>query len=70
MVEEVMTDSEDSAIYPIDCYRYFITDEIIRLMVRETNRYAEQHAKTQKHSERSKTLQWKLTTYEEIRKFF
>ena len=38
-------------------------------MVRETNRYAEQHAKTQKLSKRSKTLQWKPTTNKEILKF-
>ena len=36
-IEEVPTNSEDSAIDPIDCYRHFITDEIIDLMVRETN---------------------------------
>ena len=70
MVEEVQANSEDSTINPIDCYRYFITDEIISPMVRETNRYAEQHAKTQKLSKRSKTLQWKPTTNEEILKFF
>ena len=41
MMEEVLTNSEDRTIEPIDCYRHFITDEIIGLMVRETNRYAE-----------------------------
>ena len=40
MMEEVPVNSEDSTINPIDCYRHFITDEIISLMVRETNRYA------------------------------
>ena len=69
MVEEVLTDSEDSAINPIDCYRYIIADEIISLMVRETNRYPEQHTKTQQLRERSKTLQWKPTTNEEMFKF-
>ena len=69
MVDEVLADSGDSTIYPIDCYQYFITDEIIRLMVCETNRYAEQHAKTQKLNKRSNTLQWNTTTNEEIRKF-
>ena len=42
LVEEVTSTSEDNTIDPIDCYRHFITDEIISLMVRETNRYAEQ----------------------------
>ena len=31
MMEEVSTNSEDDVINPIDCYRHFITDEIIRL---------------------------------------
>jgi len=69
MVEEVPTSSEDSTINPIDCYRYFITDKIISLMVRETNRYAEQYLETQKRTKRSKTLQWKPTTNEEMLKF-
>ncbi len=41
-VEEVTSTSEDNTINPIDCYRHFITNEIIALMVRETNRYAQQ----------------------------
>ncbi|CAF1085913.1 unnamed protein product [Didymodactylos carnosus] len=69
MMEEVPADSEDSAINPIDCYRHFITDEIISLMVRETSRYAEQHLQTQELTKRSKTLQWKPTTNEEMLKF-
>ena len=38
LVEEVISASEDNLVNPIDCYRHFITDEIIDLMVRETNR--------------------------------
>ena len=41
LVDEVTSTTEDNIILPIDCYRHFITDEIIGLMVRETNRYAE-----------------------------
>jgi hypothetical protein len=69
MMEEVPTNSEDGVINPIDCYRHFIIDEIIRLMVRETNRYAEQHVQTQKLTKRSKTLQWRPTTNEEMFRF-
>ncbi len=69
MIEEVPTNSEDGVINPIDCYRHFITDEIIRLMVRETNRYAEQHIQTQKLTKRSETLQWRPTTNEEMFRF-
>jgi hypothetical protein len=69
MVEEVPANLKDCTINPIDCYRHFITDEIISLMVRETNRYSEQHLQTQKLSKRSKSLQWKPTTNEEMLKF-
>ena len=37
LIEEVTSASEDNIVNPIDCYRHFITDEIIDLMVRETN---------------------------------
>jgi hypothetical protein len=36
MMEEVPANSEDSTINPVDCYRHYMTDEIISLMVRET----------------------------------
>ena len=70
MMEEVPANSEDRVTNPIDVYRHFLTDEIISLMVRETNRYAEHHLQTQKLTKRSKTLQWKPTTNEEMVKFF
>ena len=42
-VEEVTSASSNNVVNRIDCYRHFITNEIIGLMVRETNRYAEQY---------------------------
>jgi hypothetical protein len=36
IVEQITPTSENGTINPIDCYRHFITDEIISLMVRET----------------------------------
>ncbi|CAF4673390.1 unnamed protein product [Rotaria sp. Silwood1] len=57
IVEQVTPISEDGTINPIDCYRHFIIDEIISLMVRETNRYAEQYLLTHKLNKRSKNLQ-------------
>ena len=68
LVEEVTSVSKDNTIDPIDCY--FITDEIIGLMVRETNRYAEQYLQTHEISRRSKFRQWKPTADEEMLKFF
>ena len=70
LVEEVTSASEDNIINPIDCYRHFITDEIIDLMVRETNRYAEQYLQAHEISRRSKYREWKTTTHEEMLKFF
>ena len=69
MMGKVPANSENSTISPIDCYWYFITDKIISLMVRETNRYTERHLHTQKLTKRSKTLQWRRSTNEEILKF-
>jgi hypothetical protein len=70
LVDDVTSALEDNTVHPIDCYRHFITDEIIDLMVRETNRYAEQYLEAHDISRRSKYRQWKPTTYEEILKFF
>jgi hypothetical protein len=70
LVEEVTSAPEDHMVNPIDCYRHFITDEIIDLMVRETNRYAEQYLEVHEISRRSKYRQWKPTTHEEVLKFF
>ena len=37
ITDKVTPTSKDNTINPIDCYRHFITDEVISLMVRETN---------------------------------
>lgn len=70
LVEEVTSASEDSSITPIDCYRHFITDEVIDLMVHETNRYAEQYLRSHQISRRSKFRQWTPTNDKEMLKFF
>jgi hypothetical protein len=69
-VEEVTSLTKDNTIDPIDCYRHFITDEIISLMVRETNRFAQHCLQVHELSRRSKYCQWKTTTDEEMLKFF
>ena len=38
LVDAVTSATEDNVSRPIDCHRHFITDEIIGLRVRETNR--------------------------------
>jgi hypothetical protein len=70
LVQGVTSASGDNTILPIDCYRHFVTDEIIDLMVRETNRYAEQYLQTHDISRRSKSRSWKPMTDAEMFKFF
>ena len=69
IVEQVMATFEDGTINPMDYYRHFITDEVINLMVYETNRYARQYLLTYQSSKRSKKLQWEPTTNEKMLKF-
>ena len=69
VVESVTPTSEDGTINPIDCYRHFIADAVISLMIRETGRYAEEYLLTHKPSKRSKDLQWEPTTNEGMLKF-
>ena len=54
LVEEVISASKNNVVNPIDCNRQFITHEIIDLIVRETNRYAEQYLQAHEISRRSK----------------
>jgi hypothetical protein len=70
LIEDVTSTSEDNTINPIDCYRHFITDEIIDLMVRETNRYAQQYLQSHAISRRAMFQQWKPTSAAEMFKFF
>ncbi|CAF1273693.1 unnamed protein product [Rotaria sp. Silwood1] len=70
LIEDVTSISEDNTINPIDCYRHFITDEIIDLIVRETKRYAQQYLQTHDISRRSIFKQWKPINNTEMLKFF
>jgi len=54
IVAQVTPTSQDSTINSIDCYRHFINDKVISLMVLETNRYAEQYLLRHRLSKRSK----------------
>ncbi|KAL7630424.1 UNVERIFIED_CONTAM: hypothetical protein RMT77_019411, partial [Armadillidium vulgare] len=59
--------SKDGKVWPIDIYKHFLTDEIINLIVVETNRYATQVSKS--NDEDSGLCKWTLTNYEEMKKF-
>lgn len=53
---------------PIDIFERFITDEIIDVLVQETNRYASQQL-TKRHSGKSRIKSWTNTNKNEMRKF-
>lgn len=54
----------------LDCYQLFITEDILQLIVTETNRNAQQvHGKKGSTTKKSRLSAWKPTTLEEIRKF-
>ncbi|XP_066965651.1 piggyBac transposable element-derived protein 4-like [Macrobrachium rosenbergii] len=61
--------STDNQIWPIDVYKQIITDDIINLIVQETNRYAEQKISSVTVTRRSKLRQWIPTNNKEIEKF-
>ena len=61
LVKEVTSLTEDNTIDPIDCYRHFITDEIIDLMVRETNRYAERACRILTQQKKEFCLEFRLS---------
>lgn len=54
---------------PIDFYKLFVTDDVIRHIVNETNIYAQQKLNL-KRPKKSKTKPWTPTDKKEIEKFF
>jgi hypothetical protein len=59
----------DECSGPIDFFKLFLTDEIIQLMVIETNRNAQQMLSSQKISRGSRFSSWKPITKVEIEHF-
>ncbi|KAJ8940574.1 hypothetical protein NQ314_010652, partial [Rhamnusium bicolor] len=53
---------------PIDIFKYFITDEVLDLIVTETNIYAHQELH-KRHKDKSRIKSWTDTNTDEIRKF-
>jgi hypothetical protein len=54
---------------PFDIFSLFVDDEILNLLVVETNRYAEQRINGGIYSSNSRIQNWKPTNSEEIKKF-
>lgn len=54
---------------PIDYFKLFLTDEVINLMVTETNRTAHQTISARRLSRRSRLRDWVPTTAAEMKKF-
>ena len=59
----------DGQIWPVDIYLQFLTIDIIDMIVRETNRYAEQSIAATVVTRKSRLNDWNATTREEIKKF-
>ncbi|KAL4104076.1 hypothetical protein QTP88_019389 [Uroleucon formosanum] len=59
----------DEVSEPIDFFKLFLTDEIIQLMVIETNRNAQQLLSSQKISRRSRFSSWEPVTKDDIEHF-
>lgn len=54
---------------PYDIYRQFVTDEVLDIIVKETNRYASQYISTHVIRRRSMLRKWKETNRSEMKKF-
>lgn len=54
---------------PLEIYKLFIPDEIIDLLVVETNRFAQSFMENNKISKKSRTKKWVDTDAEEMKKF-
>lgn len=61
--------SADGKIWPIDAYLLFLTEDIVDLMVTETNRYADQLIASRVLTRKSRLRAWVPTTSAEIKKF-
>jgi len=54
---------------PLDVLKHFLTDELIDLIVEETNRYADQYINRETISSESRVNDWKAVTTEELWNF-
>lgn len=60
---------KDNKIHPIDVYKLFIDDEVIDLIVKETNRYADKHIADQRVRRSSYLKNWKPVSSKCIKNF-
>ena len=59
----------DANAEPIDYLRLFITDELIDILVNETNLYAGQYIRNRRIAEKSRVKKWRDVTTEEMWKY-
>lgn len=55
---------------PLDFYKLFVSDEIIEIMVIETNRYANEQKEKSNVKTKSRLNEWLPTSHEEMHRFF
>lgn len=60
----------ETEVLPIDVYGLFVSDDIIDMIVQETNRYAQQEIDAATVTRRSRLVSWKPTNRQEIKIFF
>ena len=65
----VIPQTDGSGINPIDIYNLFLTDDIVSMIVTETNRYAHQVINASQLTRRSRLHTWRDTDNAEMRKY-
>ena len=65
----VLPETDASGIKPIDIYNLILTEDIVSMIVTETNRYAQQVIDDSQLTRRSRLHAWKDTNNAEIRKY-
>lgn len=70
MKVHVDTADDETEAQPIDVFALFLSDDIIDMIVQETNRYAEQKLTAARVTRRSRLVSWRPTNREEIKRFF
>ncbi|CAH1986905.1 unnamed protein product [Acanthoscelides obtectus] len=62
-------DGSDGNVHPVDIFLSFINNEVLELMVQETNRYAQQFLNNRQLRRSSRLRRWKNTDTSEMKRF-
>ena len=56
-------------VWSFDMYQLFVTDQVLDLIITETNRFASQERTSKTITRRSRLSKWRVTNKAEIKKF-